>query len=64
MSAIGVELITVPIYKLIGYFHATTYVNKTETNISQVTLKKLNRQPNISILMSFFGKKYFTIKRS
>ena len=39
MSAIGVELITVPIYKLISYFHATTYVNKTETNISQVTLK-------------------------
>ena len=64
MSAIGVELITVPIYKLISHFDATTYLNKTETNISQVTLKKLNRQPNISILMSFFGKKYFTIKTS
>ena len=39
MSAIGVGLITVPIYKLISYFDASTYENTTETNISQVTLK-------------------------
>ena len=39
MSAFAVELIIVPIYKLISYFDASTCVNKTETNMSQVTLK-------------------------
>ena len=39
MSAFGVELITAPIYILISYFDASTHVNKTVTNLSQVTLK-------------------------
>ena len=39
MSACAVELITVPIYKAISYFDVSTCVNKTETNLSQLTLK-------------------------
>ena len=64
MSAFGVELITAPIQKLITYVDASNYVNQTETNLSQVTLKTKQTTKLNHIDVLFSEKKYLQLKQT